>query len=135
MVLSMALAAAAFAQQGATDGEWHYYSGDPGSTKYAPLSQIDASNAADLEIVWRRPAVDASIHAAVPNLRYGASYRSSPLMIDGRLYAPNGIGFVEAFDAGTGATIWSFREPDTFRWEYSMRASYGKGVGYAEVDG
>ncbi|MDO8271609.1 MAG: PQQ-binding-like beta-propeller repeat protein, partial [Gammaproteobacteria bacterium] len=30
---------------------------------------------------------------------------------------------------------WSYREPNTFRWEYSMRQDYGKGVAYAEVDG
>src|SRR5690606_30824442 len=90
--------AAASAQHGAADGEWRAYSGDAGSTKYSPLEQIDASNVSQLEIAWRRPAVDASILEQVPDLRYGASFRSTPLMIDGVLYAPNGIGFVEAFD-------------------------------------
>jgi quinoprotein glucose dehydrogenase len=28
-----------------------------------------------------------------------------------------------------------FQEPETFRWEYSMRANHGKGVAYAEIDG
>jgi quinoprotein glucose dehydrogenase len=35
----------------------------------------------------------------------------------------------------TGETLWSYREPNTFRWEYSMRQDYGKGVAYAEVNG
>ena len=100
------LSAAASAQHGAADGEWQAYSGDLGSTKYAPLEQIDAANAGQLRIAWRRSAVDASITRAVPDLRYGASFRATPLMIGGVLYAPNAIGFVEAFDAGTGATIW-----------------------------
>ena len=100
------VSAALAAQQGATNGEWRAYSGDLGATKYSPLAQIDASNANRLAIVWRRPAVDGSILEQVPNLRYGASFRSTPLMIDGVLYADDGIGFVEAFDAGTGATIW-----------------------------
>jgi quinoprotein glucose dehydrogenase len=38
-------------------------------------------------------------------------------------------------DPMTGETLWSYREPNTFRWEYSMRKDYGKGVAYAEVDG
>jgi quinoprotein glucose dehydrogenase len=38
-------------------------------------------------------------------------------------------------DPTTGETLWSYREPNTFRWEYSMRKDYGKGVAYAEVDG
>ena len=110
-VLGYALAAwlaagAALAQHGAVDGEWRAYSGDNGATKYSPLEQIDAGNAAQLRIAWRRPAVDASILTQVPDLRYGSNFRATPLMIDGVLYAPNGIGFVEAFDAGTGATLW-----------------------------
>ena len=105
-LVAVLLPVSGLAQHGAVDGEWRAYNGDNGATKYSPLDQIDAGNAARLGIVWRRPAVDASILAQVPDLRYGASYRATPLMIDGVLYAPNGIGFVEAFDAGTGATLW-----------------------------
>ena len=39
------------AQQGAVKGEWHFYGGDAGSTKYSPLDQINASNVKQLEIV------------------------------------------------------------------------------------
>jgi hypothetical protein len=39
-------------------GEWRKYSGDLGATKYSPLDQIDASNAGELAIARRRPAVD-----------------------------------------------------------------------------
>ena len=42
---------------------------------------------------------------------------------------------VAAIDPATGETLWTYREPSTKRWEESMRASYGKGVGYGEVDG
>ena len=42
------------AQQGAR-GEWTRYGGDPGSTKYAPLDQIDKSNISQLRIAWQRP--------------------------------------------------------------------------------
>jgi quinoprotein glucose dehydrogenase len=94
------------AQQGATGGEWRAYSGDNGATMYSPLDQIDRDNAARLRIAWRRPAVDASILEQVPNLRAANNFRATPLMIDGVLYSPNGIGFVEAFDPGTGQTIW-----------------------------
>ena len=40
-----------------------------------------------------------------------------------------------AIDPGTGETLWTYRLPHTERWEYSMRADYGKGIGYAEIDG
>ena len=42
---------------------------------------------------------------------------------------------VVAIDPKTGETIWSYREPKTGRSEYSMRADYGKGVGFGYVDG
>ena len=41
------------AQQGTKDGDWRFYGGDAGSTKYSPLDQINAENVAELEIVWR----------------------------------------------------------------------------------
>ena len=42
---------------------------------------------------------------------------------------------VVALDPATGELLWSFREPNTYRYEYSMRKGYGKGVAYTEIDG
>jgi quinoprotein glucose dehydrogenase len=42
---------------------------------------------------------------------------------------------VVAIDPASGETLWSYREPNTARWEYSMRQDYGKGVAHAEIDG
>lgn len=99
-------AGTASAQTGASQGEWHAYGGDNAATKYSALDQIDKDNVARLRVTWRRPAVDASILEQVPGLRFSNNFRSTPLMVDGVLYSPNGIGFVEAFDAGTGETVW-----------------------------
>ena len=41
------------AQHGATNGEWRYYGGDAGTTKYSPLDQINADNFKTLEVAWR----------------------------------------------------------------------------------
>jgi quinoprotein glucose dehydrogenase len=91
------------AQQGSSGGEWRYHSGDLGSTKYSPLSQIDKTNVSRLSIAWRRPALDASLPKPA---NYSHDFHSTPLMIDGVLYASNAIGLVEAFNPGTGRTIW-----------------------------
>jgi quinoprotein glucose dehydrogenase len=104
---------AAFAQRGATNGEWRAYAGDLASTKYSPLDQINKANVNQLRIAWRRPSVDPSILAKAPDLRYADDFRTTALMIDGVLYAPNAVGLVEAFDAGTGKTIWVQEPPET----------------------
>ncbi len=58
LVLMLALPAAVVGQTGAADGEWRYYGGDAGGTRYAPLDQIDRANVADLEIKWRWSAAN-----------------------------------------------------------------------------
>ena len=75
----------AIAQQGATGGEWRSHSGDNGATKYSPLDQINEDNVGDLQIAWRRLAMDQSILDRAPDLRHGA-LGATPLMIDGVLY-------------------------------------------------
>src|SRR5712691_1781944 len=84
------------AQQGTRGGEWTRYGGDSGTTKYAPLDQINKDNVSRLRIAWRRPAVDPSISSKVPDFSYSGNFRATPLMIGGFLYSPNGIGMVEA---------------------------------------
>ena len=42
---------------------------------------------------------------------------------------------VVAIDPATGETLWTFREPNTARWEGSPRQNYGRGVAYYEIDG
>ncbi len=41
------------AQRGTTDGEWRFYNGDAGSTRYAPFGQINKDTVKDLTIAWR----------------------------------------------------------------------------------
>jgi quinoprotein glucose dehydrogenase len=100
------VSAGAHAQRGSPNGEWLSYSGDPASSKYSALDQIDAGNVAKLGIAWRRPALDAAIRAQAPQMRAARQFRGTPLKIGGVLYAPNAVGFVEAFDPGTGKTLW-----------------------------
>ena len=116
-----------FAQApGTADGQWHYLGGDAAHTRYSPADQIDADNFEDLEEAWVWNGASFS----------AASGRSTPSYINGTLYTVAGPRrHVVAIDPASGETIWSYREPSTPRWEYSMRKDYGKGIAYAEVDG
>ena len=124
-ISSLALAA----PQGTEDGEWRYWGGDERSTRYSPLSDINADNFTDLEIAWRWKSDN-----------YGPSpdyiYRATPLYIKGRLYTVAGQRrTVVAIDPATGETLWMWRMPENPRWQASTRKNYGKGVAYASVDG
>ena len=91
---------------GTGEGDWAAYGANIGSTKYIGLDQIDASNVNDLEIVWRRPALDQYFRELNPNQRIAANYGSAAIVRNGIAYIPNGVGLVEAFDPGTGETLW-----------------------------
>jgi quinoprotein glucose dehydrogenase len=108
------------------NGGWSYIGGDAGNQRYTRLTQITPANFSKLEVAWEWN---------------GASFgevlaRPIPIYVDGMVITVAGDRrYVVAIDAGTGETLWTFREPPTFRWEYSMRKNHGKGVAYANVGG
>ncbi len=104
--LFLLLSATSQAQRGTSGGQWPNHSGDKGSTKYAPLDQINRSNVRNLHVAWRRPAVADELRGQHQELKFSNLFRSTPLMINGVLYASDGIGLVEAFDPATGRTLW-----------------------------
>jgi len=104
--ISLLLSATSQAQRGTSGGQWPNHSGDKGSTKYAPLDQINRSNVRNLHVAWRRPAVADELREQHHELKFCNLFRSTPLMINGVLYASDGIGLVEAFDPATGRTLW-----------------------------
>ena len=86
--------------------EWTYYGGQNSFNRYSPLTQIDGENVDAVQVLWRRPAVDGALTAEFPDLNVNSYLRGTPVLVDGTLYAPNGVGLVEAFDPGTGETRW-----------------------------
>ena len=112
------------AQQGTTGGNWLYYGGDAGSTKYAPLDQITADNVADLEVAWRWESRNFGD-------RPEFNYRVTPLAVDGILYVTAGYRrAVVAIDGATGETLWMYRMDEGVRAETAPRANSGRGVAY-----
>jgi quinoprotein glucose dehydrogenase len=116
--------ASLFAQRGAANGEWRAWAGDPGSTRYAPLDQIDASNFNRLEVAWRFKTDNLG-----PRRDY--NLQATPLMANGRLYFTAGAHRnAVAVDAATGEMLWMHRLDEGKRAELSSRRMSGRGVGY-----
>jgi glucose dehydrogenase len=113
-------------------GEWRHINGDANSTRYSTLDQINASNFENLKVAWEWKGETSGINLGdEPTLP-----RNLPIYVNGKLITTAGPKrTVVALDPATGKTLWSFQEPETFRWKYSMRASHGKGVAYAEING
>ncbi len=111
-------------QQGATNGEWRAWAGDLGSTRYAPLDQIDAKNFNTLQVAWRFKTENLGS-------RPDFNLQATPLMVNGVLYATAGEHrSAVAIHAATGEMLWMHRLEEGERARQSVRRLSGRGVGY-----
>jgi quinoprotein glucose dehydrogenase len=126
VALALAPLAATAQGPGVANGMWTYLGGDAWHTRYTPATEITRDNFDELTMLWRFDA--SSFGPSTP--------RATPSYVDGKLITVTGERrHVIALDPKNGELLWSFTEPNTHRWEYSMRKGYGKGVAYAEVPG
>ena len=128
----LAWSAATNAQRGASRNEWPTYGGDAGSTKYAPLDQITRDNVQRLAVAWRWESPDNAVVSAnrgkLP--AFPASFKSTPIMVNGVLYIKTSLSQAAAIDAATGKALWTF---DPEMWQRHRPANTGfnsRGVAY-----
>jgi quinoprotein glucose dehydrogenase len=111
-------------QSGAKSGEWRSYGGDLGSTRYAPLDQINASNFNNLEVAWRFKTDNLG-----PRPEF--QYEGTPLMVNGVLYTTAGSRrAVVALAPGTGEQLWMHSEQEGARAAAAPRQLSGRGLAY-----
>ncbi len=126
LVLALTLASTplARAQTGAQAGEWRYWGGDAGSTRYSALDQITRDNASTLEVAWRWRAANFGPEPET-------YFRATPLYANGMLYTVAGERrAVAAIDPANGETMWSWRMDEGLRWEKAPRRFSGRGLAY-----
>jgi quinoprotein glucose dehydrogenase len=120
---ALAFCSPAHAQEGMRKGEWHYWGGDAGSTRYSALDQINATNARALQIAWRWQSLPGD---GEPD----SNFKATPLMIDGVLYTSAGVHQAAAIDPKTGTTLWVFTpDPPKITGRGGVPPS-GRGVAY-----
>jgi quinoprotein glucose dehydrogenase len=114
----------AWGQTGTKNGEWRTYGGDLGSTRYAPLDQINAGNFNQLEVAWR-----LKTDSLGPRPEF--QYEGTPLFVHGTLFVTAGTRrAVVALDAKTGEMLWMHSENEGKRGESAPRQLSGHGVAY-----
>ncbi len=101
--------------------EWRYYGGDQGASRYAPLTQINASNVANLEVAWVHKTGDAQQRPSTTN-------ECTPIVIDGVLFLTTAQVKAQALEASTGKLLWTF---DPFDGDRSRRSrGVNRGLAY-----
>lgn len=80
---------------------WDHYLGDPTSSQYSSLDQINLENVAQLEIAWTYASGDTG-----PGNR--SQIQHNPLIINDILYGASSGLKIFALDAATGKEIWKF---------------------------
>jgi quinohemoprotein ethanol dehydrogenase len=102
--------------------QWVTPGRDAAGTYYSPLKQIDSSNVATLGFAW-----DYDLGTA-------RGQESTPLVIDGVMYASSNFGRVYALDAATGKELWKYDPQIDGRWaRYACCDAVNKGL--AAFDG
>lgn len=78
--------------------DWAVYGGNPAGQRYSPLDQINRQSVKGLQQVWRFDTGPGGL-------------QTSPLVIDGVLYAMTPTQGVIALDGATGEKLWEHIEP------------------------
>ncbi len=97
--------------------QWLTPGGDSSGSYYSPLKDIDAGNVAQLGFAW---AYD---------LGTNRGQESTPLVIDGVMYASSNFGRVYALDAASGQELWKYDPRIDGQWaRYACCDAVNRGV-------
>ncbi len=105
LLLATCCAILPFVAQAQASTEWATYGGDPGGSRFAPISQINRANVKQLAVAW-------TLHTG-ENDPGDRSFEATPILVDGTLYLSTPLGKIIAADPTSG------RE----RWRYDARVS------------
>ncbi len=101
-LLAVTSAPRTYAQSGS---DWPMYGHDLASSRFSPLSQINADNVAKLTVAWSYPMRPGGAGPA------GAAFAQvTPIVVNGVMYLPAG-NRVLALEPETGKEIWSYQRP------------------------
>jgi quinoprotein glucose dehydrogenase len=104
------------------DVGWPNYGNDAGGTRYSASRQIDRTNVARLQLAWSYRTGAMQRETA---LKRKATFESTPILIDNRLYLTTPYNHVIALDPRTGTRLWEHDPQVNLSQNYSEVASRG----------
>lgn len=110
------------AEAAAQSGDWEFYGGDAGGTKYSALAGITPDNVDRLEIVWtfRTGETGDGYQSA-----HKMTFEATPVLWNGALYFTTGFNKAFAVNAATGRELWRFDAEVPKELDYAEVASRG----------
>lgn len=84
----------------ASTGDWTTYAGSYSGWRFSELDQIDPSNVQHLALAWLHQIESSE-----------TMVETTPIVIDGIMFATEPPNAVVALDAATGKTLWRYRQP------------------------
>jgi len=127
-VLSASLALFA-ARAGAQVAEWPVTEGAAGGGRFSPLGDITRENVAQLRAVWTHRHGDFWEGGFPLRVNRGSAFESTPIVVDGRLFATTPRNRVIALDPESGRELWSF-DPGLERGRTYANMWINRGVAY-----
>ncbi|HUG52133.1 MAG TPA: pyrroloquinoline quinone-dependent dehydrogenase [Vicinamibacteria bacterium] len=111
----------------AIDGDWRFYGGDSGGSRFSTIADVDRDNVKSLRRAW-------TYHTGDLDRRPGAqptAFEATPLAVDGVLYLSTPSGRAVALDGDSGQARWTFSPPPREGRSTPARGPH-RGVSYWE---
>lgn len=104
------------------EGGWSAYGGDPGGSRYSPLTQINPGNVGQLQLAWSFRT--GELGQGLKDWARSA-FEATPILYQGTLYLTTSNTDVVAVDAATGALRWRHDSKSRRDLHYSDGVSRG----------
>ena len=98
------------------DGNWAFYGGDAGGSRYSPLDQINKTNVTELKPAWELHTGDVSDGS---DGRPKSEFEGTPIVVGGTMYLSTPFNRVLALDPETGTEKWNFDPKIDLKEHYS----------------
>src|ERR1700743_3681854 len=99
-----------------TAGNWPFYAGDAGGSRYSPLDQVNTANVSQLKPAWEVHTGDVSDGS---DGRSKSEFETTPIVVAGTMFLTTPFNRVLALDPETGREKWSFDPKIDLHQHYS----------------